>query len=94
MGKSKKIPEPDKLKESNRKLKSEVLRMRKKIRVLQSQLKKYHDLDDIDFMEEERVEVEEVVSETCPKCRSEITIITAGMFTLRKCTGCGWKGRK
>ena len=87
--------ESKKLKDTNRKLKSELLKLRKKVKIQQAQLKRYKDLDDhINSDEEYEVAEVEIVTYHCPKCDAEVDEIVAGNFTLHKCTECEWKGRK
>lgn len=87
--------EPDqKLKDSNRKLKGELLKARKKIRILQVTLKKYTDLDETLLREPDQIELEKLFIEPkCPRCGTGVIDISAGLYTIHVCDSynCNYK---
>ena len=89
----------EKLKDAMRKLRGENRQLKKRVAQLQKELNKANLFNCLaDWDEEEPLipqkEPEEVPADKCPKCKSEIVVIPAGIFEIRKCPDCGWKNRK
>lgn len=80
------------LKDANKKLRADNRSLRKELKKALEYVESVRDLiDDEETIEVLPVKKTEKQVDKCPKCGHNIVEIPAGMYLIRRCSGCTWR---